>query len=117
MPIPIWVISSWCEWYMNVPCCFSVNSYTEGLAAADRPLAETGNAVHATREDDAVPVDAGQRGQAVGDEDGTSVPLDGLNHRAVYGPVVPPAVGTEAARIRDTPPRQRGGTPSRRPPL
>ena len=27
MPSAIWVISSWCEWYMNVPCCRSVNSY------------------------------------------------------------------------------------------
>ena len=26
-PIAICVISSWCEWYMNVPCCFQVNSY------------------------------------------------------------------------------------------
>ena len=26
MPSPIWVISSWWAWYMNVPCCRSVNS-------------------------------------------------------------------------------------------
>ena len=27
MPMPIWVISSWCEWNMKLPCCRSVNSY------------------------------------------------------------------------------------------
>ena len=26
MPKPIWVISSWWAWYMNVPCCRRVNS-------------------------------------------------------------------------------------------
>ena len=28
MPSAIWVISSKCGWYMNVPACFTVNSYT-----------------------------------------------------------------------------------------
>ena len=26
VPMPIWTISSPCEWYIWVPCCFSVNS-------------------------------------------------------------------------------------------
>ena len=56
MPSAICVISSWCEWYMNVPCCRSVNSYLNVSPGWIGALRQAADAVHAVRHEDAVPV-------------------------------------------------------------
>jgi hypothetical protein len=51
-------ISSEWGWYISVPCCRSVNSYDVGLTRQDVRLREARDAVHAVRQEHAVPVNA-----------------------------------------------------------
>src|SRR5262247_2469132 len=64
-PIPIWVISSWCEWNMKVPCCRSVHSYFAVSPALMYGCVRAADAIHAVGKIDAVPVDRRRHRQPV----------------------------------------------------
>ena len=82
MPIAICTISSACGWYMKVPDLLHLELVDEGLADRDVRLVEPADAVHAVRQQHAVPVDRGVLGQLVGDEDAQLVAFDALDRRA-----------------------------------
>ncbi|MBA7716803.1 hypothetical protein ES703_125881 [subsurface metagenome] len=68
----------------------------EGLARIDVRLRQTTDAVHAARQDHAVPVDGGVLRQLVGDEDAHLVTFDRLDRGARRLSVVAPQVGLHA---------------------
>ena len=111
MPMPIWVISSWCGWYMNVPCWRSVNSYLNvspggsraGSARRRRPCRWAAGCRASGR---------GGHRQAVGDVDAHAVAFDRFDHRAVDPAVVAPALRPQAgSETRGPLPRRRGERP------
>ena len=59
MPIAICTISSECGWYMKVPLVLELELVDEGLAGLDVRLGEAADAIHAARQDHAVPVHGG----------------------------------------------------------
>ena len=91
IPSAIWVISSWCEWYIDRAVLAQRELVLERLAGRDRLLVEAADAVHAVRQQDAVPVHRRRRGQPVRDVDAHAIALDRLDHRAVDAAVVAPA--------------------------
>src|SRR5437868_4947722 len=72
----------------------------EGGAGRDGFLIEAGDAVHAIGEEDAVPVNAGRLGEAVGDVDADTVAFDDLDGGAGGAAVVAPAFGLKPGRER-----------------
>ena len=70
----------------------------EGLADRDVRLRQPADAVHAVRQQDAVPVDRGVLGQLVGDEDAHLVAFDALDRRPRRLAVVAPQVRRHAGR-------------------
>jgi hypothetical protein len=71
----------------------------EGFSGTDIGLVQTTHAVHAVGQDDAMPVDGGGLGQAVGDIDAHPIPLDSFNGRS-RGPAVVAPAGTFQARSK-----------------
>ena len=98
MPSAICVISSTCGWYMNVPARSNVNSYLNVLPGAIAVWVSAGDAVHAVRHEDAVPVDRRRLGQRVRDVDADAIALDRLDHRAGRRAVVAPRLDLQAGR-------------------
>ena len=112
MPIAICTISSACGWYMKVPARLRDELVDEGLARRDVRLRQAGDAVHAVRQAQAVPVHGGVLRQPVGDEDAHPVALDHLDGRAGRLAVVAPQAAPSCrARSRAPPARRPGGTP------
>ena len=68
----------------------------ERLARRDLRLIETAHAVHAVRDDEAVPVHRGPLGQFVRDEDAHAIAFERLDRRPRRRAVVAPAVHVEA---------------------
>ena len=70
----------------------------EGLARLDMRLRQAADAIHAVRQQHAVPVDGGVLGQLVGDEDADLVAFDRLDGRPGRLAVVAPQMRLHAGR-------------------
>ena len=115
MPIAICTISSECGWYMKVPLFTQLELVDEGLARLDMRLSEPADAVHAVRQQHAVPMNGGVLRQLVGDEDAELVAFDRFDGRARRLPVVAPEIAPSCHRRTRAPPaRRRDGIPSSR---
>ena len=70
----------------------------ERLARLDNVLGEAADAVHAVRQQEAVPVDGRAAGQPVGHVDADAIAFDRFDRRTVDAAVVAPALRLEAGR-------------------
>ena len=80
------------------PALHEIELVDEGLAGRDAGWVRPVDAVHAARQDHAVPVDGGVLGQLVGDEDAHAVAFDGLDGGARRLAVIAPQIGSHAGR-------------------